>query len=94
MEKSTAVARQVKVYGKVQGVFYRASTKCKALELGLKGWVKNQIDGTVLFCAAGSKDEVEALTNWSKTGPKFASVERIEVVEVEVQNFDGFEIRY
>ena len=49
------MAVRIRVYGKVQGVFYRATTKTVADDLGLTGWVKNEADGSVTIIAEGSK---------------------------------------
>ena len=59
----------VLVKGKVQGVYYRQSTKEQALQLGVKGYVQNQQDGSVYLVAQGSKEQVYNLINWCKRGP-------------------------
>ena len=56
------------IYGKVQGVFFRASTKDKAIELGLKGFVRNQPDGTVEVIAEGSEKQLQELVAWCHEG--------------------------
>ncbi|MGI9545460.1 MAG: acylphosphatase, partial [Cyclobacteriaceae bacterium] len=56
----------ITVQGRVQGVFYRASTKQKALELGLVGWVCNRSDGSVYLEAEGSKEQLNTLLAWCK----------------------------
>ncbi|MEM1322635.1 MAG: acylphosphatase [Bacteroidota bacterium] len=68
----------IQVYGKVQGVWYRASTRNKARELGLCGIVRNESDGSVYIEAEGPAEAVEALREWCKQGPPHARVERIE----------------
>ena len=85
------MAVRIRVYGKVQGVFYRATTKTVADDLGLTGWVKNEADGSVTIVAEGSK--VDELISWSKQGPQFARVDRQDVDEVEVESLESFEIR-
>lgn len=85
---------RVHVTGKVQGVFYRASTREQAQTLGLTGWVMNQRDGSVLFEAQGQQSDVEKMIEWSKHGPRFASVSDVRVESVELQEDKGFEIRY
>jgi acylphosphatase len=67
------------VHGEVQGVFYRARTKEKAIELNLNGWVKNRIDGTVEIVAEGVKEDLKRLVDWTKQGPRHANVTKIEV---------------
>jgi acylphosphatase len=83
------------ISGGVQGVFFRANTRNKARELGVRGWVKNLPDGKVEVVAEGEKEKVEELIEWCWKGPKFAEVEN---VQVEYGNytgeFEGFEVRY
>ncbi|MEL7148297.1 MAG: acylphosphatase [Bacteroidota bacterium] len=81
-------------YGRVQGVFYRASTKEMADKLGLCGWVKNQENGTVLIHAEGSSKQVDELLAWCCKGPLLASVSNVETVLVPKENFGNFEVRY
>lgn len=85
------MAVKIKVFGKVQGVFYRATTKSVADDLRLTGWVRNEADGSVSIIAQG--DRVNELVEWTKTGPQFAIVDRQEVEEVPDEDFDSFEIR-
>ncbi len=83
------------ISGRVQGVFYRASTYEKALSLGLKGWVKNLPDGRVELVAEGPHDKIEELLKWCKQGPPGARVTNIEVeMEEPSRDFTGFSIRY
>jgi len=91
MEK--AAARWV-VSGRVQGVWYRASTREKALPLGLAGWVRNLPDGGVEVFAEGPKAKVEELIAWCRQGPSFADVRSVEVTWTEPENLDGFQVRY
>lgn len=85
------MAIKITVFGKVQGVFYRATTKSVADDLQLTGWVKNESDGTVLIVAQGER--INELIEWTKKGPQFARVDRQEVKEVSDEAFDSFEIR-
>jgi len=88
------VCYQIRVRGKVQGVFYRASAKTVADELGVKGWVKNESDGTVLIEAEGTKDKLIDLLSWCKKGPAHAEVQSVEKVEVAMKNHTGFKIKH
>lgn len=67
------------VHGKVQGVFFRSSAKGRARALGVKGWVKNCLDGSVEAIFEGEKSTVEEAVNWCKKGPAGAVVESIGV---------------
>jgi acylphosphatase len=78
---SIEAARRVRVRGRVQGVWFRASTAERATALGLRGHAENCPDGTVLVYAAGSSPALAALIEWLHTGPPMA---RVDAVEVEV----------
>ncbi|PZN33172.1 MAG: acylphosphatase [Proteobacteria bacterium] len=78
------VARRCRVSGRVQGVFYRASTRAKALELGVRGYARNLPDGSVDVLAVGEPRAVEALVSWLWVGPPAAHVRHVEVQELAV----------
>ena len=86
--------RRIEVFGRVQGVFFRASTKSKADELGVKGFAKNQTDGSVLIEAEGSEQQIETFANWCKKGPETALVTKCKIAEGKLKNYERFEIRY
>jgi acylphosphatase len=67
------------VRGRVQGVYFRASTQREAKRLGLTGWVKNRPDGEVEICAEGEEEGLKELIAWAQKGPSAARVERVEV---------------
>ena len=83
------------VEGKVQGVFFRASTRERALRLGLSGWVRNLDDGRVEVLAAGSADALEALAQWLQGGPPAARVDVVvrQDVDGSAAGDEGFTIR-
>lgn len=84
----------MKVYGQVHGVFFRASTQEKAEELGLKGFVKNERDGTVYLEAEGEPEALQILEAWVHVGPAQAQVKKVEVQEfTELAGFEKFEQR-
>ncbi|MBC5993863.1 acylphosphatase [Pontibacter cellulosilyticus] len=84
----------MRVHGKVQGVFFRASTQEKAEALGLTGFVQNEDDGTVYLEAEGDETALRKLEQWVHEGPKNARVERVDVKTLkELKGFDGFEQR-
>ena len=72
------------VSGKVQGVFFRASTREQALKLGLRGYAKNLPDGRVEVLAEGEAPTLDALERWLHVGPPMARVETVERGEAEV----------
>jgi acylphosphatase len=80
------------VSGKVQGVWYRQSTKEKALELGITGEVSNQPDGTVRIVATGTKEQLSLFTDWCRQGPPKANVTNLDVKEIPLQSFNSFTI--
>ena len=81
------------VEGRVQGVCYRDSTRIKAEELGINGWVKNRPDGTVEIAAEGSEVNVREFVQWCHYGPPYASVSKVIESSQEFRNeFDSFNI--
>ena len=78
------------VEGKVQGVFYRQSTREKAAELGVTGTVKNLPDGTVEIIATGTPDQLEQLTQWCNHGPPRAVVTKVSSTPLPLQPFRNF----
>lgn len=73
---------------------FRWSTRERAVELGVAGWVRNEPDGSVLIEAQGSARSVDALIEWARTGPPGARVESIDVAEIGLGDGEAaFEIR-
>jgi acylphosphatase len=70
---------QLVVTGRVQGVFFRQSTRDVASQLGLSGWVRNQNDGSVALEAVGPRSAVEKLIDWTRKGPPSARVDNVAV---------------
>jgi len=66
------------VHGRVQGVWFRDHTLKEARRLGLVGWVRNRIDGTVEIIAQGEPEQIDALISWLHQGSPLAEVERVE----------------
>lgn len=84
----------VYISGNVQGVFFRDSTRQKAEELGLAGWVKNMPDGRVEAVFEGAPDAVQEMIDWCKDGPSQASVEDVDAGQEEpAEDLEGFEVR-
>lgn len=83
------------VSGRVQGVFFRESTRREAEKLGLTGWVKNLPDGRVEIVAEGEKGNLEKLIQWAKKGSFLSRVDNVEIEWEEYQGeFENFEIKY
>jgi acylphosphatase len=84
--------RRFVVSGRVQGVWFRASTRQQAEQLGLSGHAVNLPDGRVEVVACGSEAAVEALATWLWRGPELASVTDVAVVDLGLQQFSGFSV--
>jgi acylphosphatase len=87
------VARRVLVHGRVQGVFFRDSTRRAAESRGVAGWVRNRDDGTVEAWFEGNEDAVEALIRWARDGPSRAEVASVDVEDMSPEGLDGFDVR-
>ena len=83
----------ITVSGKVQGVYFRQSTKEMALLVGISGEVKNKVDGSVFITATGTYEQLNQLIAWCRQGPTKARVTGIEVQDIDLQQFDGFSVR-
>lgn len=81
------------VTGKVQGVFYRQSTKEKAMALGITGIVKNKPDGSVYIQATGEAGRLNELVAWCRQGPAQAEVTSVQVETMAPRAFIGFTIQ-
>jgi acylphosphatase len=81
------------VRGKVQGVFFRASTRDRALQLGLRGYARNLSDGRVEVLAEGDARALDALERWLHVGPPRAKVEAVERGDAEFREAgEGFDL--
>ena len=81
------------VRGRVQGVFFRASTQRQAQSLGLSGYAKNLSDGSVEVLACGNPDAVQQLSDWLWVGPPASSVTAVDCETVDVPVVEGFRTR-
>lgn len=84
----------VKIYGRVQGVWFRAHTKEMAERLGIKGWVRNVPDGSVEAVFEGDDEAVEKIIEWCHHGPPLARVKKVEVSYEEPKGERDFRIIY
>jgi acylphosphatase len=87
------IRRRAVVHGRVQGVFFRDSTRRMAESRGVAGWVANRPDGAVEAVFEGAPEDVEALLRFCREGPGRAEVERVEVIDEEPEGLRGFAIR-
>jgi len=85
--------KYVLVSGKVQGVFVRSSTKKKADELHLTGWVRNLDDGRVEAVFEGDQDKIEKIVEWCRKGSSYAVVNDIQIITEEYKGeFNDFSV--
>ena len=88
------VARHLVIHGRVQGVFFRASTRQVAREQGIAGWVANRSDGAVEAWLEGDADAVETVEAWIMTGgPPSAEVTDVDGSDEPLRGLDRFEVR-
>ena len=81
------------ISGRVQGVFFRASTQEKAVSLGIKGWVRNNDDGSVEAVFQGSETTINTMLNWCHSGSSSSRVDSIKTTELNDDTlYTGFEI--
>jgi len=86
---------KIRIYGLVQGVFFRVNTKKVAEELGLNGWIKNKEDGSVEVLVEGEESKIQELLKWCKKGSSASIVEKIEIKREKFNGeFKSFEILY
>ena len=85
--------RRVAVQGHVQGVFFRETTRRRALADGVAGWVRNLPDGSVEAVFEGERDAVDRLVAFMRDGPRGARVDWVDVVGEEPQGLSGFAVR-
>lgn len=87
------IRRRVVADGKVQGVYFRDSTRKRADELGVAGWVTNRADGGVEAVFEGPEQAVEEMVSFCGSGPGHAQVSSLDVSEEDPEGLAGFEIR-
>ncbi len=82
----------IKVTGRVQGVFYRNTARQEAVRLGLNGLARNEPDGSVYIEAEGEESSLKEFLAWCHDGPQLASVTEVEISEAAPVGHKGFEI--
>lgn len=86
-------AIRARVVGRVQGVYFRASTKIEANKLDITGWVKNTTHGEVHLEATGSENSIERLIVWLNKGPRLALVKQVIIEDVDmIESLETFDI--
>jgi acylphosphatase len=89
----SSIRRRLVAHGRVQGVFFRDSTRERARSAGVAGWAKNRSDGAVEVVLEGPPDAVERLARFVEQGPGSAQVESLDYHDEEPEGLSGFEIR-
>ena len=87
------IRRRVTAHGRVQGVFFRDSTRAAAERRGVGGWVRNTREGTVEAVFEGDSDDVDAMVWFCRNGPGSAEVDRVDVDEEEPEGLRRFDVR-
>ena len=90
---SDAVRRRVVVHGDVQGVFFRDSARREADSRGVAGWVTNRPDGAVEAVFEGDPDDVAALVEFCRRGPRRADVRDLDVTNEDPEGLTDFQVR-
>ncbi len=83
---------QLKITGKVQGVFFRASARDIAKQNNISGWIKNNDRHEVEAIITGNEKDIDAFIEWSKIGPEKADVQNVIVIDKDLCLFDSFEV--
>ena len=84
----------VKAHGRIQGVFFRRAARIQAEKLNLKGWTRNEDDGSVTIIAEGEEEALQKFLKWCRKGPPLARVDEIKIEWLEAAGeFKRFEIR-
>jgi acylphosphatase len=85
---------RIVVRGNVQGVGFRFHTRREAARTGVKGWVRNQSDGSVLISAEGEEHNLDLFVSWCHKGPESARVHVVDVSEDKVMEYQSFDVKF
>lgn len=88
------LCRRYRVNGRVQGVFFRASTRDQAISIGVTGWVRNTSRGDVELVACGEENQLLELESWLQDGPPHADVVDVQSETIALETFADFKVRY
>ena len=89
------VQYELYITGRVQGVGYRYFAAQKANEMGIKGWVKNAVDGSVIVVAQGIEEEIKTFIDYLYIGPTRSRVDQISKVKFNtLSDFNNFSVKY
>jgi acylphosphatase len=91
MEKTLYI---IKVSGRVQGVGFRHSAATMARYNGIKGFIRNESDGSVYIEAEGSRNQLDEFVAWCRKGPGFGNVENVSIETGTPKNYPKFQIKY
>jgi acylphosphatase len=87
------VSKRIVIHGRVQGVFFRDTTRRQASARGVAGWVRNLPDGTVEALFEGDPEAVEAMVAFCREGPRGARVNRVEMSKADPEGLSDFQVR-
>ena len=93
MADEQRIRRRAIVHGRVQGVFFRDSTRQRADAHGVAGWVANRSDGAVEAVLEGPPEAVDRVLRFLETGPPHASVDHVDVTDEQPEGLAGFRVR-
>ncbi len=86
---------QIRVEGRVQGVYFREYTRRQAQSLGLKGWVRNMVDGSVETVVSGDDNTITTMITWLHSGSPRSAVTKVSIIDEQVEgDFSSFEILF
>ena len=92
MPDEQRIRRRAIVHGRVQGVFFRDSTRERANAHGVAGWVSNRSDGAVEAVLEGAPEAVQQVLRFLETGPPYATVDHVDVSDEPPQGLTGFSV--
>lgn len=91
--RNTPNQLNIRIFGEVQGVWFRKSVKDQAIRIGISGIVMNEPDGTVFIIAKGNKEQLDEFIAYCSQGPELAIVKNLHIEEEDdVKEFEGFQI--